>query len=120
MTQTFQDPPEKIKIVKEHHERVMRHINRASFKCPWCGVQVTPVFVDREAVAFASEKLHERNVSVGVRGLFLNPGVNLRAHHRSCEGYGLHRKDLRRFRRPTGFGFGADKDELNRDWGMKW
>jgi hypothetical protein len=117
VTQTFQDPPEKIEFAKRHRERIQRRVKNSSWGCPWCGVMVAPVRVGDDSLAFDSDRLDEGNVSVGVRGLFLHPGSTLPAHTRSCEGYRLHRKDLKRFRRPTGFGFGADRDLGPWEWG---
>ena len=118
MTQIFQDPPEKLEAAQYHRERIQRHLNNRTFGCPWCGQMVTPITMDTDTLSFDRVKLSEHNVSIGPAGdLYLNPGVLLRAHHKSCEGYALHRKDLRRLRRAPGFGFGADRDTLDRDWG---
>jgi len=108
MTQTWEDSSEKVQIAERHRKRIDHYIKMHSFRCPWCGEPVVSMLMDIEALAFDAAKLNEGNCSVGVRGLFLHPGKIVRAHHRTCEGWALRRKDMRRFQRAPGFGFGAD------------
>jgi hypothetical protein len=110
MTKAWQDLPEKERFAQRHRDRVLFAIKLKSFPCRWCGEMVTPVRIELDTIPFDTARLNEHNVSVGARGLFLHPGVILRAHHRTCEEYAEHRKARRHVRYAPGFGFGADRD----------